>query len=329
MQAGMIINKWGPVFRQRYGGSLVPDDYFTFDLETSGFHQTRDVILEWGHCLVRDRKVVDRSSFLVNWYDHPVVPPNYITSQLERIAQAMRVNNRSWRITPELLKTQGIPPHKFIPWLFEYLTTVKNEGYLFVSHNGVNFDSKRVQSHFEQDLGKQFDFGEDQVFDTGAIEKASQMLDVEKSLPRPGETLRAYFSRIAYCKAPGVFWNIEDCVKKYQLVDKYKLDPSRLHSAGEDAFALHCLMEEFRHLSEAAENSKQAEGLDPAAFRQEYLHEPIITQKPVGARAKAPMPWEPAVPIAPKAASARTHAPTSAYNAAPTRRTNFRGQKRR
>ena len=296
MRAGQIISNWSKEFRARYGGSLLPESYFTFDLESSGFSRDKDFILEWGHCVVRDRKVEDRASFLVNWYDAPdSVPAAYLDRQLERIAQDMRVDGRTWRITPELLKTKGVAPSKFVPWLFDYLTEVKEQGLLFVSHNGINFDIPMILSHFKNDLGENFDFGQDQVFDTGAVEKASQMSDEIKAMPQRGESMHAYFRRIAYCKAAGVQWNLDQhCMEKYRLVEKYNVDPSKSHTAGEDSYALYGLMEEFRALAEAAEKSKMARGIDQAAFRVEYLNQPIAKQHSLD-HPKKPMPWEPAV----------------------------------
>ena len=61
----MITSHWPATFRQLFGGSL-PDTYICCDTETSGFNRTKDVIVQWGHCLVENRKVVERLSVMVN-----------------------------------------------------------------------------------------------------------------------------------------------------------------------------------------------------------------------------------------------------------------------
>ncbi len=245
----MIISHWQPWFRQQYGGVL-PESYVAADVETSGFSRTRDVIVEWGHCLVRDKKVVDRLNVVLNWYAVDSVPHNYITDQLNRVRRQMELDGRHWRITPEVMREEGIHPAKALNFVHDFLNeTLVNQKLMLVVHNGLNFDCEMIRNAFEQDLQVKFEFDPNQVFDTGSVEKACLLHPHPRSIPLDGETLKAYFKRINGWRAPyGMRWNLDGhCVPKYKLAEK-GLDPAKMHQAGEDAFALHLLMEEYRRL---------------------------------------------------------------------------------
>lgn len=252
--AGMIISRWQPWFTQQYGGTF-PVNRFHYDVESSGFSRKDDVIVEWGHCMVRDGKVVDRNNVVINWFLCPdSIPADRLRYQLERVAREMRQAARSWRLTEKILREEGVHPDKAIPWIYDLLTSVQDQGMMLVSHNGWNFDNPMLLEHFKQDMNKDFVFNPNQLFDTGCIEKATQLMEVnpERALPQQGESLLAYFKRISGWRATGVYHNLDShCVKKYRLVEKYGIDPYALHTAGEDAYVLHLLMEEFKLLTEA------------------------------------------------------------------------------
>ena len=54
----MIINEWDSVFTQKYGHEF-PSSYMTFDTEFTGGSEHDDLVLEIGHALVEEGKVVD------------------------------------------------------------------------------------------------------------------------------------------------------------------------------------------------------------------------------------------------------------------------------
>jgi len=305
----MIITRWQPWFTKQYGGAF-PVDRFHYDVESSGFSRKDDVIVEWGHCMVRDGKVVDRNNIVINWYKCPeAIPPSRLTNQLERIRREMRNQGRSWRLTEEVLRDEGVHPDKAIPWIYELLTEVQQQGMMLVSHNGWNFDNPMLVEHFRQDLNKEFAFNPNQIFDTGCIEKASQLMSEhpERALPKEGETLLDYFKRISGWRASGVYSNLDThCLKKYKLVEKYGLDPTKMHTAGEDAYALHCLMEEFKVLCEACKTP-------PAAA-------PVAAAAPIGLPPRpAKAVVRPQTPIV-VASDAAVRAVASSQPAAPIRR---------
>src|SRR6478736_4382881 len=97
--ARMIINHWQPWFIEHFGGSF-PKSYFTYDVESSGFSRKEDMILEWGHCLVRDGEIVDRNNVVINWFKCPEsISAAQLRFKLDRVAQSMRENAKPWRLT--------------------------------------------------------------------------------------------------------------------------------------------------------------------------------------------------------------------------------------
>lgn len=55
----MIINEWGEVFTAKYGRDF-PRSYMCVDTEFTGSNERDDLIVEIGHTMVEDCKVVDR-----------------------------------------------------------------------------------------------------------------------------------------------------------------------------------------------------------------------------------------------------------------------------
>lgn len=258
-KVGQIVCSWDDSVRQIFGGEKLPKDYFCYDIESSGFSAAKGaVMLEWGHCLVRDGKVDEefgRINILLNWFDcnPPVFKPGQLEYQLERIANDMRVQNRSWHLTKERIRDEGIDPLEAIQFVYDMVKTMHDQNVVMVTQNGMRFDNKMLEYHFEQELGIPFKFDQTRVIDVGCIEKAGQMLDQHQTdaIPKPGETLGQYFARINYKKLPGVKWNAEHCVTKYGL----PVNPHHMHSAAEDSYALHLLIERFRGLADVVERN--------------------------------------------------------------------------
>ena len=241
-----IISRWSYRFRQQFGGSL-PSDYMTFDCETTGFDRQKDLITEFGYCTVIDKKVENRDSFLLNWYEIPEMS-EFLDNRLAAVARAMQIQNRPWSITPARVKAEGRPPKEAVAAIYDILDSWQKRGMLMIGHNALRFDCPMLLSHFSQDLGKDFVFDPNLVLDTGCIEKASQLNDA-RALPLDGETLADYANRIIAIRAK-VKWSLDGwCVPKYGLAEKHKLDAGAMHTAGEDAYVLHLLFEEYRRLA--------------------------------------------------------------------------------
>lgn len=264
LRTKMIIHHWSPAFMSLFGGYL-PNDYMCFDIETTGFSTEKDLITEWGHCLVRNRQVLRRDNFVLNWYERPdLVNPVWLDQKLATVKAHMRVEGNEYRITPEVMQSEGMDPIKVIRFFYDFMLELRQQGLLFVAHNGWGLDARMVKSHIEQDLEQPWTWGPNEIFDTGGVEKASQM-NTSNVLPRPGDTLETYFKRVAAIKADGIKWRLDKhCIPKYELDKKFGLDPAKMHKAGDDAYATHLLFEALRDL-----------------YERELVDEPLPVETPV------------------------------------------------
>lgn len=239
------------ILRRCYGLDW-PNNYCTFDIETTGSDRAKDVILEWGHVLVKDGKVVDSNNVVLNWFAVDSVPHDWLLDRLDMIAGRMRHTGRSWRLSAKVLKDEGVSPAEVLPFIHEFLSSLKAQDYTFVAHNGWNFDIDMIQAHFKQDLSTSFMFDPTRVIDTGAVVKAMQMPEIPA--PKTGEDLRAYFKRIIAIRAPGVRWNLDGYVFSRFEMEKRGMKLENAHTAGADAMVLHHLMQVFHGLIAQAGN---------------------------------------------------------------------------
>jgi len=242
----MVIDRWSPQFRALYGGEF-PVDYCCIDTETTGSNPDHDLILEFGWCLVHDREVASQGNLVLNWTGHAVVPEAWLRGQLERIANVMTEQGKPWRLTPSVLKREGVEPTEGLELILSFLDGVREAGTLLVAHNGYAFDQKMLAANFAAFLGVEgYRFGENGCIDTGAIEKAGQSERADL-LPTDEDTLESYFRRVTSARLKGVRWALDaHCVPKYGLDRHYGIDTSLCHTAGYDAYVCHLLMETFR-----------------------------------------------------------------------------------
>jgi len=249
---GLIMRQLMENIKRLTGGGL-PDDYMAVDIEATGTDPRKDLILEWGHCLVRNREPVERNGTLLNWYMLPdAVPPAWLDKRLAILQRVMSLDGRRWHITPERLKKEGEHPHEVLKAIHSLLNEADKQNLTIISHCGLNFDLKMLLMHFEKDLQLPSPFnGRPRFIDTGALEKASQ-LPPDVALPRRDETLDRYMSRILAHKAQGVYYNLDKhCLEKYGFAEKHGFSLSDMHSAVQDAYVVHLLFEEYRRLGEA------------------------------------------------------------------------------
>lgn len=250
----MIVNRWGPTFTRLYGHRW-PLSYCAIDTEYTGGNEDKDLIVEIGHTLVRDGTVVDRLSLVLDWSNHPVVPDDWVRGALDRIALRMLQKGSKWRFTYDTMRKEGIKPERALAFYWKLFETVREQGIPFAAHNGYYADERLLAGVFKGFLGKRFSFGENNLFDTGAIEKATLCIehpdrnisgDPSVWLPRADDSMGTYFCRIATTPVKGVLWNLKKCVEKYRLAEEHGLDVSQHHTAGYDSFCVHLLMEVFR-----------------------------------------------------------------------------------
>ena len=288
----MIVNHWNPAFTKLYG-HVFPESYLCIDTEYCGHNPKKDLIIEVGHVLVENRQVVDKLGVVLDWSNHSIVPDHWVRTALRRIELKMQEAGRHWRLTYDVMQKEGVKPEKVLDFYFKLIETATGRGLPLVAHNAFCADLKMLRGNFEGFLGRVLNVDDNMVFDTGAIEKASQALTSRDPeirykpgvwLPKPGETLGAYFRRIVAIRAKGIFWNTEACAKKYDLLRKHSLDPGNHHTAEFDALLIHYLMEEFR--SQITKVNVQEDPVaSPGAFQRMFDQEVAKHQK-AGAQAE-------------------------------------------
>lgn len=232
---------WGDQLRSTYG-AVLPDDYLTFDWETTGTSLRTDLPIEGGHCIVRGRKVVQRGSFAIDWGKlFTGAKRRWFWGKVDRIASIMR-KQCPWRLDVDYLQKHGLHPRKVLGFYGKLFRKNREAEAFFAGHNAWRFDVPLAERCFwDLDLPT-FEFGPMEVLDTGGMEKASQI----DRPPYPDETMEDYFKLIAARWEKGVFWAMDHCVEKYGFVKRFGINPDELHQAGTDAYCCHLLYEEHR-----------------------------------------------------------------------------------
>lgn len=247
----MIINAWGPEFVAKYGNTL-PKSYLCFDTEFTGSCAQTDLIMEIGHTLVEEGKVVDQLSLILNWYGHPSVSSSWLDYKLN-IMRA--IIGDGWQLLPERIQKEGIDPLQALQFYSKLFQTWKNRKLPFVAQNGQNADERLLRGNFNRFINKGFELPPDNYFDIGGIYKATQIWESSNPncsnyrmsmLPHRSDTLKSYFKRIIGVKVVGIKWSLPLIMEQYGLMAKHNVSPTQMHSAGFDSLCLHWIMEEFR-----------------------------------------------------------------------------------
>lgn len=238
--------KWVELFAEWHGKPL-PDDYLVFDLETTGFRKDFDLPVAIGWCIVRGRRPIQQAELVLDWTRFPeLVCPDWLREQLDRIRYALQDQGARWIYTPEYLAEHGKNPIWVLSRVQQLFQLNRESGASFVGHNAGVYDSELIEGVFKEYLGHKsepFAFGDDEIYDTGCIEKAIQAW----LIPYPDEkTLKQYFTRVFYNRQPGLKWNLGVCAERYGLLKKANIDPEKFHQGGTDALVTHLLFEELR-----------------------------------------------------------------------------------
>ena len=247
----MIINEWDSGFTSRYG-HVFPESYMTFDTEFTGNNEHEDVIVEIGHTIVEDGKLVDKLNIVLNWYAHPDIKKEWLDYKLNTMRSIV---GPGWTLMPEKVK-EGIDPIKGLRFYEKLFRTWDKRELPFVAQNGQAADERLIRGNFNRFLNKPFVLPQDRYFDTGAIFKASAIWDAVLGdavnfkvamLPHRTETLKQYFNRVIYTRVKGVKWSLSQIMEDYGLTEKHAVDKEEFHTAGFDAMCLHWIMEEYRN----------------------------------------------------------------------------------
>jgi hypothetical protein len=241
---GMIINHWLKMFQDLFGG--FPRDYTVLDIETTGPDAAADLILNIGHVIVEDGQVVQQLDAFLDWTREGRVNQQWLINRMEDTRQAMASRGREYKMSYDLIRTRGEDPIGILQAYHSLLKEQQASKYAFVMHNGYNFDAPRLCNHFKRWLGLDLSFGPNEIWDTGMIEKASQL----QSIPDRNDTMQSWSKRVGGIRAKGVMWALDaHCVPKYNFATRYNLDESEAHGAGYDAYVTHLLFEEFRQIA--------------------------------------------------------------------------------
>lgn len=231
--------------------SCIPDDYLTFDYETTGFERDYDLPIDFGYTLIRGRKMVVRKSFILDWTRRPkLVDPDWLRARLYRIEQAYASRGEPYHYSMKRLRREGKDPLKVLKFNYDLFCANRNAGASFAGHNAAFYDCEMAKSCFYEYLGKDWVWGGNEVYDTGTTEKVlecARKLDPARCpVPKPGETMYEFFVRASRGRHAGIIWNAKACVERYKLEERFGVDTLALHGAEEDSYVCHLLVEEQR-----------------------------------------------------------------------------------
>jgi len=228
-----------------------PSNYLVYDLETTGFRKESDLIVELGHCVVKDNVAEYYHSQVLGWDQMPDdIEHEWLQYKIQQCADHMASAGRQSHMTWERMCEEGEDPIEALDSYYELLMSAQEQGVFIAGHNFLGFDNARFAHACDEWLGKKFEIlNPNRVIDTAAIEKAVQ-LDLA---PFPEETLVDFFRRVTSRSAKGTKHNLDQhCVKKYRLEEKYDMNPADAHTAGFDSVLVHWLINEYK---------EQADGL--------------------------------------------------------------------
>lgn len=225
-------------------GHPLPDDYLAFDCETQGLKRDWALPVEIGHCLVRGRKPVNQGNFVLNWIGYPGVDEDWLDHTLKKTAFHMSERGKPYKYTLDYLRRHGRDPVEVIGFYYKLFKANRNAGAKFVGHNAWFFDCELLTNVFLEACGLRWTWGDNEVYDSGGMEKAL-LADLEPFYDE--HTLRQYFLRIHHAPKKGLYWNIEACVERYKMEERFGLSMKDLHGTAEDSFVCHLLFEEHRN----------------------------------------------------------------------------------
>ena len=266
----MSVNKLFRALHRQYGS--FPDNYLVIDLETTGLAHESDLVGKIGHCQVVNRRPVGNAGVILNWTVRPDVDQAWLIRRLAETKYQFehdkngQLNGRHYQLSIERMVAEGADPVTVLAFYLDWLFDCRRDGVVIVAHNGYNFDCPFLETAFRRFLGANWKFGNNDVFDTGMIEKASQL----QLLPWAEESIRAYSKRIYNQRAAGVYWALDShCNQKYRLGERHGITMASLHEPEMDALLTHHLFEEFRRLAEESINAQTQPASRPQGVRQD------------------------------------------------------------
>jgi len=246
----LMAQHWFREFDQLF---RFPANYTTLDLETSGLNPATKLICTYGYTVVRDHKPVETREVVLDWSRHPDADIIGLQKDLSDVQRAFERKGKVLHHTYEYLTSQGIDPIQALNDLLLLVETAENNKEILILHNGWAFDIEFIKAAFHNWLRIRWEFEPNLIYDSGIIEKASQLPERFAPLPLPGETMKAFATRIHAIRSH-VKWNLDThCAERYGLMQKANLITDDMHKASTDALAVHYLVEEHYKLANIAD----------------------------------------------------------------------------
>jgi DNA polymerase III epsilon subunit-like protein len=299
----MIINEWEPFFTEKYG-HIFPNTYLCIDTEYTGGNERSDLIMEIGHVMVQDGRVIDRMNIVLDWSLHKEVDPSFVRHKIDDIRSRM---GDDWRITWEVMKEEGMSPIKALRFYSKLFDIWHGRGLPFVAHNGRKAEERMLRGIFNRFIHKPFFVHENQLWDTGAIFKATRLYASEdplhssfrwKAIPEGTDSLKSYFERVLNARIKGIRWSLKYCLEHYGLEDKLE-DTHRFHQADYDAYCSHLLMQEYRSRvtrNNSGENALESSDTFERMFEEEVAKVKVSEEKDILSKIVEEAPRQPLSP---------------------------------
>lgn len=300
----MIINEWEPSFTEKYG-HVFPNTYLCIDTEYTGGNEREDLIVEIGHVMVHEGHVIDRMNVVLDWSSHKELNPAFVRYKLDDIRARM---GEDWRVTWEVMQEEGIAPIKALRFYSKLFDIWHKRDLPYVAHNGRKSEERMLRGVFNRFIHKPFFMHENQLWDTGAIFKATRLHESRedahasarwKTIPDSADSLKSYFERVLNARLKGIRWNLKYCLEYYNLTDKLE-DTHRFHQADYDAYCSHLLMQEYRSRvirNNSGENALESPETFERMFEEELAKEKIskedVLSTLVEEAPRQPLPFSP------------------------------------
>jgi len=210
-----VRQEYVPHLLKRAGLEEFPSCFVVIDIETSGKHPINSKALQFGVVKVEDGQIVESTGA---YFKHP-----------EEVTE----ETIGWNgITAETLEKEGIPPEELYPIIGRLLKEARDDGCIFVGHNAIRFDIPFLE-YYLRAFGVPFEFGVDEVIDTGMWVKGVQL----SQRPTARDTLRSFAYRIGEIHSR-VKWSLDRyCILTYEL----DAEPDKAHDAVYDCY-ITCLL---------------------------------------------------------------------------------------
>lgn len=231
-----VGNAWAKVF------GPFPEDYVTFDTETSGLDSDRDVIIQIGWCRVVRRKVVENKAIIMNW--RPILDDaefQILANRLQKTSNSMAGKGHDFLWSMDTMVKNGVPPID----AFSQFAKVLSRSPVLVGHNIWRHDYKFIDRCSRRLTQRPIGIPDTRMFDTMSIVKAAQ----SGATPVPGDSYRSYSDRAANAGGNKYKCSLDRfCVETLELDKDYGVDVTKMHDAGYDAWVTALLVEQLRKL---------------------------------------------------------------------------------